>query len=133
MTEAASYDTDFHAWALRNAERLRDGRLDELDVEHSAEELESMVASERRELLNRLEVLLLHLLKHQYRPERRGKRWQLTINHPAYRHRTLVGAVAESRADTGRPEPGKGLPNGGSRRCHRDRSRWSSFSGRLPL
>jgi len=40
-----------------------------------------MGASERRELLNRLQVLLLHLLKHQYQPERRGKSWRLTINH----------------------------------------------------
>jgi hypothetical protein len=81
MTEATTYDADFHAWALRNAELLREGRLDELDVEHLAEELELMGASERRELLNRLQVLLLHLLKHQHQPERRGKSWRLTINH----------------------------------------------------
>ncbi|MBK1631032.1 hypothetical protein CKO31_09820 [Thiohalocapsa halophila] len=91
MTEATSYDTDFHAWALRNAELLREGRLDELDVEHIAEELESMGASERRELLNRLQVLLLHLLKHQYQPERRGKSWQLTINH----QRTAIERLLE--------------------------------------
>jgi len=40
-----------------------------------------MGASERRELLNRLQVLLLHLLKHQFQPERRGKSGLLTINH----------------------------------------------------
>ncbi len=33
MTEATSYDADFHAWALRNAELLRQGRLDESDIE----------------------------------------------------------------------------------------------------
>jgi hypothetical protein len=65
MTQVTDYDSDFHAWALCNARLLlRAGRLDELDVEHIAEELESIGASERRELLNRMQVLLVHLLKH---------------------------------------------------------------------
>ena len=81
MNRPATYETDFHAWALQNASMLRQGRLDELDIEHIAEELEGMSASERRELLNRLQVLLLHLLKYQYQPERRGKSWLLTISH----------------------------------------------------
>ena len=81
MSTTAIYETDFHAWALQNARLLRDGRLTELDAEHIAEELEGMSASERRELLNRLQVLLLHLLKYQYQPERRGKSWLLTISH----------------------------------------------------
>jgi hypothetical protein len=81
MTQVTDYDSDFHAWALRNARLLRAGRLDELDVEHIAEELESMGASERRELLSRMQVLMVYLLKHQYQPSRRGKSWRLTINH----------------------------------------------------
>ena len=81
MTQVTDYDSDFHAWALRNARLLRAGRLDELDVEHIAEELESMGASERRELLSRMQVLMVYLLKQQYQPSRRGKSWRLTINH----------------------------------------------------
>ena len=38
-----------------------------------------MGASERRELGNRLAVLMAHLLKWQFQPERRGRSWQLTI------------------------------------------------------
>jgi len=91
MTETMSYETDFHAWALRNAELLRQGRLNDLDTEHIAEELESMGASERRELLSRLQVLLLHLIKHQFQPERRGKSWLLTINH----QRTAIERLLE--------------------------------------
>ncbi|MGH8602446.1 MAG: DUF29 domain-containing protein [Gammaproteobacteria bacterium] len=78
---SASYDQDFHAWALQNARALRAGRLSEIDAEHIAEELESMGAAEKRELLNRLQVLIVHLLKHQFQPERRGKSWLLTIRH----------------------------------------------------
>lgn len=91
MTNPVAYETDFHAWTLHNAELLRQGRLTDLDVEHLAEELESMSAGERRELLNRLQVLLLHLLKHQFQPERRGKSWRLTINH----QRTAIERLLE--------------------------------------
>jgi hypothetical protein len=91
MSETASYETDFHAWAVRNARLLRDGKLSQLDVEHIAEELESMGASERRELLSRLQVLILHLLKYRYQPERRGKSWLLTVNH----QRTAIERLLE--------------------------------------
>jgi hypothetical protein len=91
MTDSTSYEADFHAWAMRNARLLRQGRLTDLDIEHIAEELESMGASERRELLSRLQVLLLHLLKYQFQPERRGKSWLLTINH----QRTAIERLLE--------------------------------------
>jgi len=91
MSATVIYETDFHAWALHNAGLLRAGKLAELDVEHIAEELEGMSASERRELLNRLQVLLLHLLKYQFQPERRGKSWLLTISH----QRTAIERLLE--------------------------------------
>ncbi|WP_295436016.1 DUF29 domain-containing protein [uncultured Thiodictyon sp.] len=91
MTATVVYEADFHAWALQNARLLRAGKLTELDVEHIAEELEGMSASERRELLSRLQVLLLHLLKHQFQPERRGKSWLLTISH----QRTAIERLLE--------------------------------------
>jgi len=75
------YEQDFHAWALENAKLIRQGRLSELDYEHIVEELESMGARDRRELLSRLHVLIMHLLKFQYQPELRGKSWRLTIIH----------------------------------------------------
>ena len=34
---------------------------------------------ERQELTHRLAVLLIHLLKWQFQPNRRGRSWQLTI------------------------------------------------------
>ena len=76
---------------MHNAALLRAGRFGEVDVAHIAEELEALGASERRELLNGLQVLLVHLLKHQFQPERRGKRWRLTINH----QRTAIERLLE--------------------------------------
>lgn len=67
------------AWLQQQAEFLRQGRFAELDVEHLSEELESMGASDKRELASRLTVLLTHLLKWQCQAERRGVSWRLTI------------------------------------------------------
>ena len=73
------YEQDFYAWANQQAGLLRAGKLSEADIEHIAEEIESMGKGEKRELASRLTVLLLHLLKWQYQPGRRGASWQATI------------------------------------------------------
>jgi hypothetical protein len=65
------YDRDFHAWANEQARLLRAGMLAEADIDHIATEIERMGCSERRELVNRLVVLLLDLLKWEVQPNRR--------------------------------------------------------------
>ncbi|MBB4284680.1 DUF29 domain-containing protein [Roseospira goensis] len=79
------YDLDFHAWATEQAALLRAGRLDEADVAHIAEEIDSMGRTERRELVNRLVILMLHLLKWQHQPARRGNSWRLSIREQRLR------------------------------------------------
>jgi hypothetical protein len=79
MSNHQLYDQDFYAWTTEQAGLLRAGRLSEADVEHIAEEIESMGKSEKRELVSRLTVLLLHLLKWRYQPSRRGKSWTASI------------------------------------------------------
>lgn len=73
------YDQDFHAWANTQAALLRAGRFGEADIANVAEEIESMGRSEKRELVSRLTVLLLHLLKWRHQPGLRGSSWRLTI------------------------------------------------------
>ncbi len=73
------YDVDFYAWANQQAALLRAGRLAEADIANLAEELESMGRSEKRELVSRLAVLLMHLLKWRLQEKGRGKSWRLTI------------------------------------------------------
>jgi hypothetical protein len=87
---AQTYREDFYGWALQNAELLRQGRLGEIDSERIAEELEDMGASKERELENRLGVLLAHLLKWVYQPERRGNSWRLTIEEQRRRLERLL-------------------------------------------
>ena len=76
-----SYDLDVVAWANEQARLIRAGRFDLLDLEHIAEEIEDVGKSEQRELANRMAVLLAHLLKWQYQPERRGASRDATIRH----------------------------------------------------
>lgn len=73
------YETDFFAWANQQASLLRSGDLRAADIDHIAEEIESMGRSEKRELLSRLAVLLMHLLKWQAQPTLRGNSWRATI------------------------------------------------------
>jgi hypothetical protein len=79
MSEAALYDRDIIAWANEQAGLLRAGHLEQLDLEHIAEEIEDVGKSEQRELASRMAVLLAHLIKWQFQPERRGSSWQRTI------------------------------------------------------
>lgn len=81
MAATISYDADIVAWANEQARLIRAGRFDLLDLEHIAEEIEDVGKSEQRELANRMAVLLAHLLKWKYQPERRGTSWQLTIRN----------------------------------------------------
>lgn len=73
------YESDFYAWTIRSAQLLREGKFSEVDIEHVAEEIESMGKSEKRELINRLAVLIAHLLKWQFQQERRSNSWKYTI------------------------------------------------------
>lgn len=85
-----AYDKDLYARAIEQASLLRAGRLHEADLEHIADEIDSLGKSERRELVNGLAVLLAHLLKWQVQPSFRGTSWQLTIQEQRRRlHRHL--------------------------------------------
>jgi Domain of unknown function DUF29 len=73
------YDRDFYAWSREQAQLLRAGKLAQADIEHIAEEIDSMGRAEKRELISRLSVLLLHLLKWRYQPEKRSPSWEASV------------------------------------------------------
>ncbi len=81
MNLRAEYDRDFYAWINKNVELLRQGDLAEVDLEHIADELESIGKRDLRQLRSRLQVLVMYLLKWKYQPERQSKSWVATINH----------------------------------------------------
>jgi hypothetical protein len=75
----ASYDEDGYSWALEQAALLRAGRLDQIDVENIAEEIESLGKSFANELRSRYGTLVMHLLEWQFQPEQRSNSWIGTI------------------------------------------------------
>ncbi|MDX1653718.1 MAG: DUF29 domain-containing protein [Candidatus Competibacteraceae bacterium] len=79
MGTISEYEQDLFAWAERNAGLIRQGRYEELDYLHLAEELEEFMGNTRRELYRRLRILLAHLLKWRYQPEGRSSSWAGTI------------------------------------------------------
>lgn len=74
------YDRDLNLWLEDTVAKLKSHRFDELDLAHVIEEIEGLAKSDKRELRNRLRVLLAHLLKRQYvnaQEDFRG--WEITI------------------------------------------------------
>jgi hypothetical protein len=72
-------DRDFYGWAMAQGRLLRDGRLSDVDAIRLAEEIEDLGRSEKRELTNRLAVVLAHLLKWAAQPTHRSRTWTNTI------------------------------------------------------
>ena len=85
-----AHDRDFYARTQNQAQLLRTGQFDVLDIQQIAEELEDMGRTEKRALESRLEVLIMHLLKWQYQPNLRSRSWQLTIREQRLRVQTLL-------------------------------------------
>ncbi len=77
--KSTRYEDDFYAWSREQAALLRSGKIAQADVTNIAEEIESMGKAERRELVNRLTILLLHLVKWRFQPMMRGRSWRLSI------------------------------------------------------
>jgi Domain of unknown function DUF29 len=73
------YETDFYAWTLEQSKLLQVGDFKGLDIVNLVEEIESLGKQQRQELRNRLGVLIGHLLKWNYQPEKRSKSWRVTI------------------------------------------------------
>lgn len=80
MTTQTLYEKDFHLWIEQTINYLKDGDLAKLDRENLIEEINSMGNSDKRETFSRLKVLLMHLLKWKYQPEKRTSSWLNTID-----------------------------------------------------
>lgn len=92
---AARYEDDAYTWsreqaaALRRAAASRTNLPEPVDFLNVAEEIESLGISQLNELYSRYRVLLMHLLKWQFQPERRSASWRKTIRT----QRDLIGRL----------------------------------------
>ncbi|TAE66541.1 MAG: DUF29 domain-containing protein, partial [Oscillatoriales cyanobacterium] len=87
------YDTDYLRWIETTVEKLRSRDYSNIDWENLIEEIEDMGRSERRSLESNLVVIILHLLKWQFQPDRRSGSWKASI---AEHRRRIRKAVKDS-------------------------------------
>jgi hypothetical protein len=73
------YEQDYNQWVQEIVRLLKERNFEELDLPNLIDEVEDLSGSQRRELKNRLRVLLMHLLKWEYQPQKWSASWIGTI------------------------------------------------------
>ncbi|MBR8828649.1 MAG: DUF29 domain-containing protein [Gomphosphaeria aponina SAG 52.96 = DSM 107014] len=76
------YEADYYLWVEQTAQKLREGRFDDVDWYNLIEEIEDMGKSQKRALESLLTRLLEHLLKLSYwesEKDRSGNHWAAEI------------------------------------------------------
>ena len=84
------YETDFYAWTQQQVSLLKTQQWGQLDTINLIEEIEALGRKERQELRNRLGVLLGHLLKWQFQPDKRSNSWLSTIREQRVQIKLLL-------------------------------------------
>lgn len=84
------YETDETAWLEVMSALAAEGRCGDMDYPNLSEYLADMAKRDRREVFSRLVVLLTHLLKSAYQPDRLGGSWQATIREQRRELRQLL-------------------------------------------
>jgi hypothetical protein len=79
LSLATLYEADFYAWTQQQVALLRDRNWNQLDLVNLIEEMDSLGKQQRQELRNRLSLLIAHLLKWQFQPQRRSRSWLATM------------------------------------------------------
>jgi hypothetical protein len=77
---AGLYETDYYRWLEEQAELLREGRTEDIDVVNLSEEFEELAVGERASVESYAETVIEHLLKLEHSPAERPRRgWGLAM------------------------------------------------------
>ena len=95
--EDSLYERDFYAWTQEQAAKLRARAHDDIDWENAAEEIETLGRSDKREVRNRLIIILAHLLKWQFQPGKRSSGWRGSLAESRDQIRELIDESASLR------------------------------------
>src|SRR6266511_2060516 len=79
MNHSRLYEADETAWLEQMSQLIRDRKYDRLDYEHLSEYLQDMAQRDRREVMSRLTVLLVQMLKWRHQPTLQSRSWELMI------------------------------------------------------
>jgi Domain of unknown function DUF29 len=66
-------------WADRTVELLRQGKFEQVNLEHLLEEVEGLVLADRHAVWSQLLRRLMHLIRERIQPERAGSSWRTSI------------------------------------------------------
>jgi hypothetical protein len=78
-SSSSPYEEDYYLWIETTINQLREGKLAEVDLANLSEELEDMGKSQKNAIKSNLRVVLMHLLKYKYQPDKRSNSWKYTI------------------------------------------------------
>ena len=73
-------DSDFAAWIYDQVAALHQRRFADLDIAELADEVESLAKRDFKAFRSALRIILLHMLKWDFQPEKRGASWRRSIN-----------------------------------------------------
>ena len=73
------YNRDYCLWLIHTAQLIKAGNFSEIDAANLIEEIEDMGRNEKRAIESNLVVVLLHLLKYKYQPEKKTNSWKASI------------------------------------------------------
>ncbi|MBG1266176.1 DUF29 domain-containing protein [Nostoc sp. WHI] len=90
MYTSQLYEADFYTWTQQQVSLLKTQQWDQLDTVNLIEEIETLGRRERQELRNRLGILLGHLLKWQFQPEKCSNSWLGTIREQRVQIKLLL-------------------------------------------
>ena len=117
--DTVAYRDDYAAWVDQQLRLLRQRRFDELDVDNLIDEVEDLGKSEFRAFVSAIEIVIVHMLKWDLQPERRGDSWRDSIaehrkriefelaDSPSYRNR--IDEAVERAFGTARPKAARQL------------------------
>ena len=73
------YQQDYYLWIEQTIELLQEQKFNEVDIANLIEEIKDRGKSEKRAITSNLKILLMHLLKYKYQPEKRTNSWRYII------------------------------------------------------
>ena len=93
-TPSLLYDEDYYAWVQEQVRALREHRIDEVDWENVAEEIDDLGKSVRWSIESHLETLVEHLLKLAYTRgmlrARNARQWEGTMRLARFKIRKRI-------------------------------------------
>ncbi len=73
------YESDYYLWLEHTARLISEGKFSEVDTANLIEEIADMGRSEKKAVKSNLIIVLLHLLKYKYQPDKRTNSWKASI------------------------------------------------------